>query len=185
MTIFLASLCKTHFKHLEIWLNYLKVVFYSRFCTKCDEFPVNLKFTNCLCKRYKFRKHVYFPISNFHALKECLVRKEKYALPPYCKGVSKKQTLNVPSVCLMTSIAETVGPLNLCIIKDFTAKLRISDQKHFLCNKQWYRSTVYVLEMFYWPMLLFRYDILSCTRSPTNINNYKIDYVSHIIFFRF
>ena len=93
MTIFLASLCKTHFKHLEIWLNYLKIVFYSRFCTKCDEFPVNLKFTNCLCKRYKFRKHVYFPISNFHALKECLVRKEKYALPPYCKGVSKKQTL--------------------------------------------------------------------------------------------
>ena len=91
--MFLASLYKTHFKHLEIWLNYWKFVFYSRFCKKCDEFPANLKFTNCLCKRYKFRKHVNFPISNFHALKERLVRKEKYALPPYCKEVSKKQTL--------------------------------------------------------------------------------------------
>ena len=95
----------------------------------------------------------------------------------------KSKHLKIPSVCLMNSIAQTVVPFNVCIIKDFTGKLRILDQKHFLCNCC--RSTVYVLEMFYWPMLLFRYDFLFCTRSPININNYKNDYVSHIIFYNF
>ena len=68
----------------------------------CDQFPVNLKFANCLlqssvtdscCKKYKFRKPVDFPKCIFYALKEHLVKKEKFALPPYCKEVSKKQTL--------------------------------------------------------------------------------------------
>ena len=32
----------------------------------------------------------------FYALKEHLVGKEKFALLPYCKEVSKKQTLKIP-----------------------------------------------------------------------------------------
>ena len=109
----------------------------------CDQFPINLKFIYCLCKskhgyrscskRYKFRKHADFPKSIFYTLKEHLVRKEKFALPPYCKEVSKKQTLKDSwSFFVVSSIVETAGPLNVCTIKDFTAKLRISNRNHFM-----------------------------------------------------
>ena len=109
----------------------------------CNQFPKNLKFTNCLCqslvtdsccKKYKFRKHVDFPKSIFDALKEDLVRKEKFALPPYCKEVFKKQTLKVSlSFFVVSSIVEIAGPLSVCTIKNFSAKLRIPYRNHFMC----------------------------------------------------
>ena len=90
--------------------------------------------TNYCCKKYKFRKPVDFPKSVFNALKEHLVRKEKFALPPYCKEVSKKQTLkDCLSFFVVSSIVETAEPWNACTIKDFTAKLRISNRNHFIC----------------------------------------------------
>ena len=50
----------------------------------------------------------------FYALKEHLVGKEKFALPPYCKEVSKKQTLKDSlSFFVASSIVETAGPLNV------------------------------------------------------------------------
>ena len=68
------------------------------------------------------------------ALKEHLVRKEKFALPPYCKEVSKKQALkDCLSFFVVSSVVETAEPLNACTIKDFTAKLRISNRNHFMC----------------------------------------------------
>ena len=86
------------------------------------------------CKKYKSRKHVDFLKSIFYTLKEHLVRKEKFALPPYCKEVSRKQTLKDSlSFFVVSSIIETGGPLNLCTIKDFTANLRISNRNHFMC----------------------------------------------------
>ena len=66
-------------------------------------------------RKYKFRKHVDFPKSIFYALKERLVRKEKFALPPYCTEVSKKQTLKDSlSFFVVSSIVETAGPLKVC-----------------------------------------------------------------------
>ena len=84
--------------------------------------------TECCCKRYKFREHSDFSKSSFYTLKEQLVRKEKFALPPYCKEVSKKQTLKDSLSFFVSSIVETAGLLNVCTIKGFTAKLRISNR---------------------------------------------------------
>ena len=89
--------------------------------------------TDFCCKRYKFRKHVDFSKSIFYTLKEHLVRKEKFALTSYCKEVSKKQTLKDSLIFfVVSSIVETAGPSNVCTIKDFTAKLRISNRNHFM-----------------------------------------------------
>ena len=137
----------------------------------CDQFPINLKFTYCLCKskhgyrscskRYKFRKHADFPKSIFYTLKEHLVRKEKFALPPYCKEVSKKQTLKDScSFFVVSSIVETVGPLNVCTVKNFAAKLRISNQKYFMfwivilleakyCGIMYARIVLFVLHFYF------------------------------------
>ena len=69
----------------------------------------------------------------FDALKEHLVRKEKNNTPPYCKEVSKKQTLKGPAVSLFKFYCRNSRTLNACITKDFNSKLRISNQKNFLC----------------------------------------------------
>ena len=129
---------------MKIWLHYCKVVLIPSLLYNVRSIPNKFEIyllslqgctvTDSCCKKYKFRKHVDFPKSIFYALKENLVRKEKFALPPYCQEVSKKQVLkDSVSFFVVSSIVETAGPLNVCTIKDFTAKLRISNRNHFMC----------------------------------------------------
>ena len=82
--------------------------------------------TDSCCKIWKacWPSHKYF-----------LARKEKFVLPPYFKEVSKRHTFkDYLSFFVVSSIVETVEPLNVCTIKDFTAKLRISNRNHFMCR---------------------------------------------------
>ena len=80
-------------KHFSNILKYgcITVKLFFRFCLMCDEFPINLKFTNCFCKS----KHGYrLLLQNIQVWKACwpshkyfLARKEKFVLPPYFKEV--------------------------------------------------------------------------------------------------
>ena len=50
-------------------------------------------------------------------IREYLARKERKALPPYCKGVSKKQAFKDScSFFVLSFIVETVEHLNVCTI---------------------------------------------------------------------
>ena len=69
----------------------------------------------------------------FHALKEHLVRKEKTAYLLTVRKSLKSRYLKALQFLCCKFYCRNSRTLNACITKDFNSKLRISNQKNFLC----------------------------------------------------